>query len=125
MAHSADHRVECHRLASERRAQGKPVWDRSINIREIINRDKSNTSHEHLVSVAHEIAALLRRRVPASTFDITNDDYNMELDEIVEEMESLKVGDCADDPDYTLLDHFNGLMHGIYDWADYNRVWLG
>lgn len=34
--------VENHRVAAERRAAGKPVWDRKIDVKAILHEDQSN-----------------------------------------------------------------------------------
>ena len=39
MPDSVEHRVEMHRLATERRSQGKPIWDRKIRLADVFHND--------------------------------------------------------------------------------------
>lgn len=62
MPRTIEHIVATHEIAQARRKAGKPVWDRTVNIKEIIGRDQSNDSDEHAIAVGKEIAALIRSR---------------------------------------------------------------
>ena len=124
-ARNIDILVESHRLARERRKAGKPVWDRTIDVRAILKRDPENDSDEHVAKTGNEVAALLRAQLPAGLLDITHADYDQRIDEVVEALESMSEDDYADDPTYRLVDEFNGRMSELYDWADLNRIWMG
>lgn len=117
--------VENHRVAADRRAAGKPVWDRTINIKEILHEDQSNTSNEHSAQVANRIGALVRSRVPAAWLEIDSDEVDFDLIEIVEGMEALKPNSYDGEEDFTPLDDLNSMLEQLYDWADSKRVWLG
>ncbi|MGG2576054.1 hypothetical protein ACQYZY_28505 [Pseudomonas aeruginosa] len=117
--------VENHRVAADRRAAGKPVWDRTINIKEILHEDQSNTSNEHAAHVANRIGALVRSRVPAAWLEIDSDEVDFDLIEIVEGMEALKPNSYDGEEDFTPLDDLNSMLDQLYDWADSKRVWLG
>lgn len=125
MHRNLDILVESHRLAAERRKAGKPVWDRTVDVRSILKRDQENDSDAHVAKTAHEIAVLLRAKLPAGLLDITHADYDQRIDEVVEALEAMSEDDYADDPSYRLVDEFNGRMSELYDWADLNRVWMG
>lgn len=125
MSRDIEHLVETHRLAFERRRQGLPIWDRTINIKDIIHRDKTNETPEHAAAVANEIAALIRAHVPPTWLDDRSDDFDEELFEIVDGMETLTPNSYADDPSYSVLEDLNNMLTGLYDWADIKRVWLG
>ena len=120
-----DQIVQTHRIAQERRNNGLPIWDRTINIKEIIFRDQGNESPEHAASVANDIAALIRKQVPASWLEITDPNYDADLDELVEGMESLSPTSYAGETDYSVIEDLNNMLTGLYDWADAKRVWLG
>ncbi|MDR3436399.1 hypothetical protein [Telmatospirillum sp.] len=94
-------------------------WLHTIDIKPIIHRDQENVSPEHVVDVAHAIAALIRIEAPQGSLDIQSDDYDSELDDLVEELEGLHLETAG------LLDDFNDLLNQFYDWADANSVWLG
>lgn len=117
--------VENHRVAAERRAAGKPVWDRKIDIKSILHEDQSNTSNEHVAQVANRIGALIRSRVPAGWLDWDSDDLDEDLTQIVEGMDALKPDSYDDEDAFTPLDDLNSMLDQLYDWADGKRVWLG
>lgn len=125
-AKDLDRLVECHRVSRERIAAGRPVWDRTINIKPILYRDQGNETPEHAASVANEIGALIRTSVPAGWLDWDSDDCDETLLEIVEGMECLRPDSYANESDgYTPLEDLNNMLAGLYDWADDKRVWLG
>ncbi|HGY9634327.1 hypothetical protein LU674_001730 [Pseudomonas alloputida] len=117
--------VENHRVAAERRAAGKPVWDRKIDIKAILHEDQSNTSNEHAAQVANHIGALIRSRVPADWLDWESTDLDEDLAHIVEGMEALKPDSYDGEEDFTPLTDLNSMLDQLYDWADGKRVWLG
>lgn len=117
--------VENHRVAAERRASGKPVWDTTIDIKSILHEDQSNTSNEHAAKVANRIGALLRGRVPAAWLEHGSDRVDFTLLEIVEGMEALKPDSYEGETDFTPLDDLNNMIDQLYDWADGKRIWLG
>lgn len=117
--------VENHRVAAERRAAGKPVWDRKIDVKAILQEDQSNGSNEHAAEVANRIGALIRSRVPAAWLDWNSDDLDEDLTQIVEGMEALKPDSYEGEADFTPLDDLNSMLDQLYNWADGKRVWLG
>lgn len=117
--------VENHQVAAARRAAGKPIWDRSINIKEILHEDPSNESNEHAAKVANRIGAMIRGRVPADWLDWDSDALDEDLVNVVEGMEALKADSYVDEKDFTPLQDLNGMLDQLYDWANANRVWLG
>lgn len=117
--------VENHRVAAERRAAGKPVWDRNIDVKAILQEDQSNDSNEHAAEVANRIGALIRSRVPAAWLDWNSDDLDEDLTQIVEGMEALKPDSYEGEADFTPLDDLNSMLDQLYNWADGKRVWLG
>lgn len=124
MTRTIEHIVEVYWLAMQRRVAGQPIWAHRINIREILHRDPDNESPEHAAAVGNEIAALLRAKLPASMFDVTSNDYDRDIDEIVEVLKDLNVEEALDGPD-SVFEELNGRLEELYDWADIQRVWLG
>jgi hypothetical protein len=121
MARTLEGLVECHRVADVRRRAGKPVWDRKIDIKEVLYRDQSNESDEHARAVGQEIAALLRASVPTAWLVGADDEFDWTLDEILDCLENVSSGG-EDDP---AVDALNSYLDDLYDWADVRRVWLG
>ncbi|MFZ3481880.1 hypothetical protein [Sphingomonas sp. 3-13AW] len=126
MARSIDSIVAAHRTARELRAAGKPIWTYTAEIRPIINESRDQ-SVERVVDVANRIARTLRERLPAAFFDVTSDDYEMHLDEAVEDLESYTVASLSKPggEDVEAVEMLNGRLEELYDWADRARVWLG
>lgn len=117
--------VENHRVASARRAAGKPIWDRNIDIKGILREDPGNTSNEHAAEVANRIGELIRSRVPAAWLDYNSPAFDEDLLDIVEGMEALKPDSYDGDEEMTPIADLNGMLGQLYDWADTKRVWLG
>lgn len=116
--------VENHRVASERRAAGKQIWDSTINIKSILREDPSNESDEHAASVANRIGSAIRISVPAAWLNHESDQVDEDILDIVEGLEALRPDSYKDDKDFSPLDDLNGMLAGLYDWADAKRVWI-
>ena len=117
--------VENRRVAAKRRAAGKPIWDRTIDVKSILNEDQSNISNEHAALVANRISARIRSQVPSAWLDWNSDDLDEDLIEIVEGMDALKPDSYEGDVNFTPLDDLNSMLDQLYDWADSKRVWIG
>lgn len=118
MPRTVEHIVACHEAAAALRAAGKAIWDRTIKIKSILERDRSNEAPEHAVAVAHKIAAKIRSSVPPKWLNYLDDAYDRDLDEVIDGLEAMTV-------DADALDELNGRLEEIYDWADRARVWIG
>lgn len=116
--------VENHRVAAERRAAGKKIWDFTISIKSILHEDQSNESDEHAASVANRIGAVIRTSLPAAWLDWESDKTEEALLEIVEGLEALRPDSYKDVEDFSPLEDLNGMLAGLYDWADAKRVWI-
>ena len=103
MPRTVEHRVEMARLARERRAAGKPVWDGKIKFGGIF-RDEALSFDELRDTVV--------RRLRASTWFKKHDEYD-DLPQFVEELADTK--DRAS---------FDDALDAIYDLADYDRIWI-
>lgn len=123
MARDIDQIVETYEKASALRAAGLPVWNRTINIKDVLRSDQSNSSEEHAAWVANQIGSLLRRGLPEELLDWSNTDT--EALEIVDGFEALRPDSYADDRTYTAPQDLNDMLARLYDWADRERVWLG
>jgi hypothetical protein len=103
MPNTADHRAEMHRLATQRRDAGKPIWDRRINLRDVW-RNQDMTFEERRDAVV--------RRLRSSGWMATHEDGDI-LHQLVEELAEAQDADEFDAP-----------WDAIYDEADYDRVWI-
>lgn len=119
MSRTIESIVDNHRQANERRKAGKPVWDRTINIKQILREDPANTSPTHACNVANQIGLLVKGRVPADWLNPDAESAHVDLIDLINSLTSLSVDD--NEP----LAELNSLLDQLYDWADSNRVWLG
>ena len=117
--------LENFKAATARRSAGKPVWDRTINIKTILDEDRDNTSDDHCAQNANRIGALVRSSVPKSWLDWGSLDMDEELLNIVEGLEALRPDSYSDDLDFSPLEDLNNMLGQLYDWADSKRIWLG
>ncbi len=104
MPDTADHRVEMHRLASQRRTEGKPIWDRKIDLKDVFHNDAMTFEEKRDAIVG---------RIRASGWL----DGRGEFDELVMFVEELA--------DTDNLEWFDSVWDHIYDIADRDRVWIG
>lgn len=127
MPRTVEHIVACHQAAATLRKAGRPVWAKKINVKAIIHEDQGNESPEHISAISVRIAKLIRRRAPASYFDIGHEDFDFDFVDAVEAMEQCTVAALAEDKanGVDAVEMFNGWLETIYDWADVNRIWLG
>jgi hypothetical protein len=103
MPNTAEHRVEMARLARDRRAADRPVWDREIDLRGVFHND-SITSEARYNTIAGRLeASTWLRRKPAE-----------------DDLHGL-VRDLRTAPDAA---GFNEVWDAIYDEADYDRVFI-
>ncbi len=128
MPRTVEHIVETHRAATALRKAGKPIWSKTIAIKDILNEEvEDRTSTEHIADVSQRIAKRFRSALPKETFDITADSYDSVITEEIEMLESYTVESFKIDIEQGAepVELFDGTLSVIYDWADDNRVWLG
>ena len=95
------------------------TWIFEVNIKDIINADLENTSIEHAMWVAHQIANELRKGLPKIWLDVESYGYDYWIHEIVDVLE------CFGDDELDDYKFLNQWLTELYDWADENRIWLG
>ncbi|MEV0830853.1 hypothetical protein [Nonomuraea rubra] len=103
MPNTVEHKVEMFMLARERRAQGKPVWDRTIRIGHVW-RNENMTFTERRDAVV--------RILRASPWVKDRDEF----DQLVEVVDNLAEAEDAEE--------FDGWWDELYDHADGDRVWI-
>lgn len=103
MPDTADHRADMHRLATERRNAGLPIWDRKINLADVF--------HNEAVTFEQKRDAIVRRIRASAWFKQYDECDN--LPQYVEELADTENGS-----------EFDGPWSCIYDIADYDRVWI-
>jgi hypothetical protein len=112
---SADHKVAMYTLAQERRAAGKPVWDRTVRgFRDVLynNPDDTIAARDGLVSA-----------IKGSSWYKNAEEYG-ELWTLLDELIDVGNPEIDWDEGYNAQRHLNGLLDAIYDLADQERVWI-
>ena len=104
MPSTPDHKVAMHQLATTRRAVGKPIWDRKIQLGDVFHNE-GMTFEQRRDAIA--------TRLRGSKWYEGSDEYA--------EIRTL-VDDLTDALD---ADQFDAVWDAIYDEADYDRVWIG
>jgi hypothetical protein len=102
---TVQHKVEMHRLASARRAAGKPVWDHTIKIGHVWRNDEYTFEQRRA-----EIVACVRR---SSWYKTAVTEEDSDLVELVENLAT--EGD---------VEEWDCLWDEFYDLADHDRVWI-
>jgi len=127
MPRTVEHIVACHQHAAELRAAGKRIWNGTVNVKQLLAGDKSNVSPEYIADLAQRLGALLRSQMPRKFFDVTDEAYSFDFEEVVEMLEGCTVESLAEDLrngcDAQMM--FNGWLEQVYDFADRNRIWMG
>ena len=103
MPDTAEHRADMHRLATERRKAGKPIWAHKINLADVFHNEDMSFEAKRDAIVA---------RIRASAWFKGYDECG-DLSQFVEELADTEDGD-----------EFDGPWSEIYDIADYDRVWI-
>lgn len=104
--------AENHRVATERRKAGKPIWDRRLTIKHLFSDDDSD---ENAKKVGKEIAAILRSSEWLKADQKNSKDRvgGSEVEQIADEFEDIEN-----------MRHFSLVIDGLYDLADADRVWI-
>lgn len=116
--------IDCHRAATALKADGKSPWPHRAAVRPLLASREANLTPAELVETARGIAKLLRSSLPASWMDMTSQDWDRDLEELLEHFEQCTAADF-DEADEEPADLFDERLEELFDWADKNRVWLG
>jgi hypothetical protein len=124
MAHSAEHRAEMHLLGVERRAQGKPRWERTVDIRAFLHNDYDSdpavNAYHKIQNVVEVLTANLGDLLDPSP---DNSKYDFEFEQLLEEMKDRTIDGLRADEN---LDHtVEYYLHDVFDVLDYNSIWAG
>lgn len=103
MPDTVEHRVEMYRLAQERRAAGKPAWDRKVKLGAVFHNEELTFEERR-----DAIVKIIRDSPWFKDYD--------EGDELPQYVEEL--ADAAD------ADEFDSTWDAVYDIADADRVWI-
>ncbi|WP_306365372.1 hypothetical protein [Nocardia sp. CC227C] len=100
-----DHIVATHQLAADRRRQGRPIWEETIDVSDVFHH--GDMSFE-------EIRDAVVAKVKASRWYARDGrDYGDPLNEVVEGLSEADDTRC-----------FDYHLNELYDLADFARVWI-
>lgn len=113
--------VDNHIEANKRRAAGRPVWDRTIRVKDLLTGE-SNLEPKEIAEKGKEVVKRIKMSVPKDWYEL-GDDMDWELEDIINGLDSISE---EDDPEEGIfaLEEFNGFLDQLYDWADGSRVWI-
>jgi hypothetical protein len=111
---TAEHKVECHRLARNLRAVGKPTWTHSAKV--FPGETPANDATK--IEAGKQIAAALKAQLPTTWLNEAADEYDDDYADIVWELDHIG-WEGAD-----VSEHLSNAVESLYDWADIKRVWL-
>lgn len=100
MIRTVDHIVETHRIARARRAAGQPIWAHHLDVSDVFHNDTLTFEQRRDRIVARLRASVWHRDSET-------------VQELTDELADSENGD-----------EFDGPWDGLYDEADYNRVWI-
>ena len=89
-----------------------PTWNHTVNLSPHYHSDTISLQEKGKL-VAKELRKLMHRSF--------KDDYD--LSEIIEMFECILEDDDIED-DFTPLEDFDARMFDLYEFADYNRIWI-
>lgn len=100
MPRTVDHIVETHRIARARRAAGQPIWAHRLDVSDVFHNEALTFEQRRGHIVAWRRASAWRRDSEV-------------VQELTYELARTQNGD-----------EFDGPWDGLYDEADYDRVWI-
>lgn len=122
--------VECHRAARVRRRAGKPIWDVTLRVKDLMEPYKEfgdDLTAAQAIELSHKIGALLDAKVPAAWREANHANYSLDFEDLVERFAQASVSDFTptkEHPDEP-VDVVNQWLDELYDWGDAFRVWIG
>ena len=96
--------VESHRVASARRAAGKPIWDVKVPLKALLAEYAGfgdDLTAEQAVDMSHRLHALLKMCVPEAWRQYEHDNYSMDFEDLMERFELAAAVDFAPTEDCT------------------------
>ena len=117
MPNTPEHKADMFTLSRERIAQGKPSWKERLDFTSIWHNEEVPLKER-----ISEIVAIVKRSNWYKN-QTDGDAYasGESLSSLIEELE--RTLDDEDDED-EVADTFNFIWDRIYDFADYDRIWL-
>lgn len=109
MARTIESIVDSHHAAEQRRAAGKPIWDRTLRIKHLFSKDSDDATARE---TAMQIATVLK----GSTWAREDQTRYGDASDVLHLVNRLRR--------VTTLKRLNTLLDELYDLADADRVWI-
>jgi hypothetical protein len=119
MPRTIDSILASNKAANERRETGKPVWDGTIKLKDLLSNDDLDI--DQIIALGKSVAARIRIGAPKKWQNM-GEDFDFNLDDIIRGFDSLFIDENGTKKD--LLAEFNGWMEELYDWSDRARIWI-
>lgn len=117
--------IAAHEIAAERRAEGRPLWDRKFDVSDIFRDDE--------IPIEQKVKIICERLRGQIQPRFREDE---DLDQIIEEMEWIleerhverrlaQKGELPENLREEITEEFDMVWDGFYDWCDFvGRVWV-
>lgn len=122
--------VECHRVASARRRAGKPIWDVTLRLKDLMAPYKEagdDLTASQAVELSKKIGAMLELQVPKPWREVDHENYCMDFEDLVQRFAQASESDFTPTREYPNdpVEVINEWLDELFDWGDRYRVWLG
>lgn len=121
--------LECHRVAEGRRRQGRPIWDLTLPLKDILKEYEQygdDLSVEKAVELSHRIGAMLKAAVPAAWRTPEHRNFHFDYEDMFERFAQADAGDFTKTKDFNEdpCEVINEWLDELYDWGDRCRVFM-
>jgi hypothetical protein len=89
-----------------------PTWDATLSFKDFYHDDELSIAEKAETASKTIIAKF------ASRLDSDKDNFDEDLDGIAADFQSISAYNKVE------TKHFDNIMSALYDWADWNRVWI-
>ena len=122
MVDSVEHRVEMHRIARKRQAEGRSRWDERVPIAAYIHDLYSEDKVVNAWHVMRNVAELITERL-GRFLDPSSPDWNWEFAERIEDMRERDLASMREESD--AVESLDVYLEEIYDFFDHYAIWAG
>jgi hypothetical protein len=88
------------------------TWDTTLRLKDFYHDDELTIAQK-----AEKVSNALIAKF-STILDSDKDNFDEDLDSLVTDFQSLSAFDKVE------ANHFDNIMSDLYDWADWNRVWI-
>jgi len=89
-----------------------PTWDATLSLKDFYHDDELSIAEK-----AEKVSNVIRAKF-ANVLDNDKDNFDEDLDSLAADFRRISAHDRV------TANHFDNIMSDLYDWADWNRVWI-